>query len=74
MKTLKEIDKQSFTDRFTTDRNCHEFLAELKRTDGYSSKKCGSTTFFKRKQSYSRRSSKCGYDETYNSRNFISST
>ena len=30
MKILKELDRQVFTDRFTTNEDCYKFLAELK--------------------------------------------
>ena len=30
MKILKELDRQVFTERFTTNQDCYEFLADLK--------------------------------------------
>ncbi len=30
MKILKELDKQTFKDKFQTQENCYRFLAELK--------------------------------------------
>jgi len=64
MKILKDLDRQVFTDRFATNQDCYEFLATLKWGDGYSCKKCNSTVHTKGKQSFSRRCSKCGYDES----------
>ncbi len=58
MKILKELDRQSFTDRFTTKQDCYNFLAELKWTDGYNCKRCDSSSYIKGKQPASRRCSK----------------
>ena len=30
MKILKELDRQAFTERFTSNQDCYEFLADLK--------------------------------------------
>ena len=64
MKILKELDRQMFTERFTTKQDCYGFLAELKWPDGYSCKRCRSSAYIKGKQPCSRRCSKCGYDES----------
>lgn len=64
MKILKELDRQSFTKRFTTKQDCYEFLAELKWSNSYNCKLCNSSTYTKGKQPASRRCSKCGYDES----------
>ena len=47
MKILKELDRQAFTERFTTNQDCYEFLADLKWSEGYSCKRCGSTAISK---------------------------
>ena len=64
MRILKDIDRQTFKDRFTTKEDCYNFLAELKWRDGYSCKRCESQVYIKGKQPASRRCSKCGYDES----------
>ncbi len=64
MKILKELDRQVFTERFTTKQDRYEFLSDLKWGDGYSCKRCNSTAYIKGKQPASRRCSKCGYDES----------
>ena len=64
MKILKELDRQAFTERFTTQEDCYEHLAELKWSDGYKCKRCSSSAYTKGKQPCSRRCSKCGYDES----------
>jgi len=63
IKLLKELDRQTFTDCFTSKQDCYELLAELKWSHGYNCKQCHSNTYTK-KQPASRRCSKCGYDES----------
>jgi len=64
MRILKELDRQTFKDRFTTKDDCYNFLAELKWGEGYSCKRCLSDQYIKGKQPASRRCTKCGYDES----------
>jgi transposase-like protein len=64
MRILKELDRQSFKERFTCKQDCYEFLAELKWKDGYSCTRCNESVYIKGKQPASRRCSKCGYDES----------
>lgn len=64
MRILKELDRQSFKERFVNKQSCYEFLAELKWNDGYNCKRCDSKVYIKGKQPASRRCSKCGYDES----------
>ena len=64
MKILKELDRQTFKDRFKTQKDCYNYLAELKWEKGYSCKRCQSAKYIKGKQPASRRCSKCGYDES----------
>ncbi len=64
MRILKELDRQSFKDRFASKQDCYDFLAELKWQGGYSCRRCNSSIYIKGKQPASRRCSKCGYDES----------
>lgn len=64
MRILKELDRQSFKERFSSKQDCYEFLAELKWSKGYNCKRCQGTVYIKGKQPASRRCSKCGYDES----------
>ena len=64
MRILKELDRQAFKDRFTSKKECYEFLAEIKWSEGYKCKRCKSEEYIKGKQPASRRCSKCGYDES----------
>ncbi len=64
MKLLKELSRESFKNKFGTKAFCYEYLANAKWPEGYICKRCSNTTYIKGKQPYSRRCSKCGYDES----------
>lgn len=64
MKLLKEISRDAFKSKFGTEEACYEYLSIKKWSEGYSCKKCNSSKYIKGKQPYSRRCSKCGYDES----------
>lgn len=64
MKIQKDIDRQTFIDRFATRNDCYKHLAEVKWQNGYECKRCQSQAYTKGKMPYSRRCSKCGYDES----------
>ena len=64
MKILKEIDIQTFTDKFGTKDQCYQYLSDYKWGDGYTCKRCSSEVHIKGKQPFSKRCSKCGYDES----------
>jgi transposase-like protein len=64
MKIFKEIDIQTFTDRFGTKDQCYQYLSDYKWGNGYTCKRCSSEVHIKGKQPFSKRCSKCGYDES----------
>ncbi len=45
IKILKELDRQTFKDKFQTQEDCHRFLAELKWSSGYSCNRCNSEKY-----------------------------
>ena len=63
MKLLK-FDRKSFEERFGSKAGCYAYLAELKWGDGYQCRRCSATKYIKGKQPFSRRCSKCGFDES----------
>lgn len=63
MKLLK-FDRKSFNNRFGTKNDCYAYLASLKWSEGYQCRRCKASKFIKGKQPFSRRCSKCGYDES----------
>ena len=64
MEIFKELDRQTFTERFGSKDQCYQYLVELKWGKGYSCKRCNSEIHIKGKQPFSKRCSKCGYDES----------
>ena len=64
MKILKELSREEFTRRFSTEKDCYKFLSDLKWESGYKCSRCASEIYIKGKQHHSRRCSKCGYDES----------
>lgn len=64
MKIFKEIDIQTFTDKFGTKDQCYQYLSDYKWENGYTCKRCSSEVHIKGKQPFSKRCSKCGYDES----------
>jgi len=64
MKLLKELDRETFKNRFGAKKLCYEYLADQKWSLGYFCKRCEHTKYIKGKQPFSRRCCKCGYDES----------
>jgi hypothetical protein len=58
------VDFEEFSKIYPDQDSCHKFLAELKWQDGYQCQKCENTHFFKGHMPYSRRCSKCSYEES----------
>lgn len=63
MKLLK-FDRKTFEQRFGDKKSCYAYLAELKWAEGYQCRRCSQSVYIKGKQPFSRRCSKCGYDES----------
>lgn len=53
-----------FHEKFTDRNSCLQYMAELKWKDGFTCTKCGSKSFTKGYQPFSRRCSACRYDES----------
>lgn len=58
------VNSIKFNQRFKTDEDCYSYIAAIKWEDGYACKKCGNTKFIIGKKPFSRRCSKCKYDES----------
>jgi hypothetical protein len=61
---LKEFDFQEFLQVYPNESACFNFLEEIKWEKGYACKKCGNLKFGKGYTTYSRRCTKCRYDES----------
>jgi hypothetical protein len=59
-----EVDYEEFSRIYPDREACFKFLAELKWESGYSCRKCSHTHYNSGHLPFSRRCSKCGYDES----------
>lgn len=59
-----EVDFDEFSAAYPDADSCYEFLSELKWKEGYQCRKCKNQQFSAGKTPYSRRCTKCGYDES----------
>ncbi|KQM67200.1 chromosome partitioning protein ParA [Pedobacter sp. Leaf216] len=59
-----EVDFEEFSKIYPDKETCYEFLAELKWSNGYHCRKCSNDHYFNGHILYSRRCSKCGYEES----------
>jgi transposase-like protein len=64
MKLQKKLDRATFKSRFGTKKECYQYLANLKWSDGYSCIKCDHNDYIRGKQPSSRKCRKCCYDES----------
>ena len=62
-----EVDFEEFSAAYPDADSCYEFLSELKWENGYHCRKCANTNYFKGNTPFSRRCTKCGYDESVTS-------
>ncbi len=53
-----------FIDSFKTDEDCKQYLSAIKWTNGYQCKKCGNANYCRGRSAFSRRCTKCKYDES----------
>jgi hypothetical protein len=59
-----DVDFEEFSKIYPDKESCNQFLAELKWKDGYTCRKCKNTHYYHGHIPYSRRCSKCGYEES----------
>lgn len=71
----KDVTFEEFSGLYPDDISCMRFLSELKwPTNEYTCRNCGNNTYGKGKSHYSRRCSKCGYDESVTSFTILQNT
>lgn len=63
-KFFKQYDLDGFQERFNTQEACLEILADQKWAEGYVCKNCGHTNYCKGRSPYSRRCTRCKYEES----------
>lgn len=61
---MKEVDFSEFSKIFPDKDSCLKYLEDLKWAKGYKCKKCGNTKSCKGKDDFSKRCTKCRYDES----------
>jgi hypothetical protein len=61
---LHEIDFIEFSKSYPDKESCYKFLSDLKWTDGYKCRKCGHEKYCQGPALYSRRCTKCTYNES----------
>ena len=61
---FKGVNIIEFSNRFSTDEKCLEYLAEVKWENTYQCSKCSHGKYFEGKRSFSRCCTKCHYDES----------
>ncbi|MBB5636100.1 putative nucleic-acid-binding Zn-ribbon protein [Pedobacter cryoconitis] len=59
-----DVDFEEFSRIYPDKESCNLFLSELKWKDGYTCRKCKNTHFYTGHIAFSRRCSKCGYEES----------
>lgn len=59
-----DVDFEEFSRIYPDKESCNLFLSELKWKDGYVCRKCKNTHYYNGHIPYSRRCSKCGYEES----------
>jgi hypothetical protein len=61
---VEEVDFEEFSKIFPSEESCYRYLAELKWDKGYICRKCNHARFCEGKDKYSRRCTRCRYDES----------
>lgn len=61
---MKEVDFPEFSNIFPDKESCFKYLEDLKWARGYKCKKCGNEKWCKGKDEFSKRCTKCRYDES----------
>lgn len=64
MKQFTGLNYLEFADKFSTDKDCYDYLFSMKEEIGYKCLKCGNNEYRKGRNRYYRRCTKCHYDES----------
>ena len=70
----RDVDFEEFSAMYPDDDSCLKFLAEIKWHAGYSCSKCGHLNYSEGRSGYSRRCTKCGYDESVTAYTLLQNT
>jgi hypothetical protein len=69
-----DVDYEEFSRIYPDKESCNLFLADLKWKNGYACRKCKNTQYYPGHVQYSRRCSKCGYEESVTSYSIFHNT
>lgn len=61
---FKGVNSIKFYKRFQSDSDCYKYIADIKWHEGYTCKKCGNTNYCHGEKPFSRRCTRCKYDES----------
>ena len=70
----RDVDFEEFSLMYPDDDSCLKFLAETKWHHGYACRKCGHAQYSAGRSAYSRRCTKCGYDESVTASTILQNT
>lgn len=70
----KDVDFEEFSAMYPDDDSCLKFLANIKWHSGFACSKCAHTNFSEGRSAYSRRCTKCGYDESVTAGTLLQNT
>jgi two-component system, sensor histidine kinase LadS len=59
-----DVDFEEFSKIYPDKETCNLFLSDLKWKDGYNCRKCKNTSYYPGHMAYSRRCTKCAYEES----------
>lgn len=70
----RDVDFEEFSGMYPDDNSCLKFLAEIKWQHGYACMRCGHTSYSEGRSPYSRRCTRCGYDESVTAYTLLQNT
>jgi hypothetical protein len=70
----KEVDFEEFSLMYPDDASCLKFLAEIKWSKGFACTKCNHNNYSEGRSLYSRRCTRCGYDESVTAYTLLQNT
>lgn len=70
----KEVDFEEFSSMYPDDESCLRFIATIKWQNGFWCKRCNHNNYSEGRSIYSRRCSRCGYDESVTAYTLLQNT
>lgn len=70
----RDVDFEEFSAMYPDDDSCLRFLSEIKWHAGYACSKCGHGNYSEGRSPYSRRCTRCGYDESVTAYTLLQNT